>query len=795
MRHLVLLRGCPGAGKSTFVTNNGLDQYTLCPDKLRLLYQTPVLTEEGVYRIFGKHDGAVWKDIFRLLEERMKRGEFTVIDAVHSKAVEFGRYKELKDKYRYHMWCVDFSGIPIEKAIANNSNREEYKRVPVPVLENIYSRYATQPIPRWIDVIKPAEFTEAFNFTPLDLSKWDKIHHIGDIHGCYAPLKEYFENNPFNENELYIFIGDLLDRGTENAEVLRFIFSIMDKPNVILIQGNHERWLWDWANGTRSGSKEFENSTKMGLERAGISTKLTRQLYRKLCQMVYYTYDGKVVVVSHGGISKVPDNFNFMASDQLIRGVGVYSTEINKIFCDKTPPWYYQIHGHRNTQGAPIQNADRGFNLEGNVEFNGHLRIVTLDKANGFTTVEIKNTVVNTTYENMSECAIIKEPVNVSPEDKSFLESLRANKHIKESVCGSFSGFNFTRDAFLDNLWDSQTIKARGLFIKTKEDAPNYGHIVGRSYNKCFRLNERPETKLDNLGNSVTMPVRIYKKYNGFLGILGYDAETDELLYLSKSTSGGSFAELFKEIFFEDIGSRDVKNTLNGIKEHLKENNVSAVFEVIEPKKDPHIIEYSNRHIVLLDLVKNTVNFEKKGYEDVVSFALSFSFTVKDKCFEFEEFLPFLEWIQATTSPENQEEVEGYVVEDVNGFMFKIKSPFYGFWKHMRAIKESMMHKGGRDIRTGSLLTPEANEFYAWLKAQPLRQIRKDIISLRKRYLTQKDTGVECHPCPGLINCTYKKDDLCNYTLSLHRACKFRVCCHACSFNPAKKVFEYMSIL
>ncbi len=59
MRNLVLFRGCPGSGKSTFIENNNLKQYTLCPDELRLLYQTPILCEDGSLKISQNNDRRV----------------------------------------------------------------------------------------------------------------------------------------------------------------------------------------------------------------------------------------------------------------------------------------------------------------------------------------------------------------------------------------------------------------------------------------------------------------------------------------------------------------------------------------------------------------------------------------------------------------------------------------------------------------------------------------------------------------------------------------------------------------
>ena len=38
MRKLILMRGAPGAGKSTFIHYYHLENYTLCPDKIRFKY-------------------------------------------------------------------------------------------------------------------------------------------------------------------------------------------------------------------------------------------------------------------------------------------------------------------------------------------------------------------------------------------------------------------------------------------------------------------------------------------------------------------------------------------------------------------------------------------------------------------------------------------------------------------------------------------------------------------------------------------------------------------------------------
>ena len=142
MRTLLLMRGSPACGKSTFIEKNGLKPYTLCADDIRLLFQSPTLQTNGSIGISQNNDKLVWKTLFQMLEARMSRGEFTVIDATNSKTIEINRYKEMATTYRFRIICVDFTDIPIEQVKRQNAQRDELKRVPETVIDNMYSRFA-----------------------------------------------------------------------------------------------------------------------------------------------------------------------------------------------------------------------------------------------------------------------------------------------------------------------------------------------------------------------------------------------------------------------------------------------------------------------------------------------------------------------------------------------------------------------------------------------------------------------------------------------------------------------------
>ena len=729
MRVLLLLRGSAGCGKSTWIEQNGLKPYTLSADDIRLLCQSPVLQPDGTVGISQSNDKTVWKTLFNLLEIRMQKGEFTVIDVTNSKTSEMNRYKQMCKTYRYRMYCVDFTDIPIDEVKRRNASREELKRVPDEVIDKMYSRFKTQKIPSGIKVIKPDELDSVW-MKLFDLSEYKKIHHIGDVHGCYTALKKYIEDNGgIKDDEFYIFCGDYVDRGIENADVIKYLISIKDRKNVLMLEGNHERWLWLWANGCTGKSKEFELVTKPQLEESKIDKKDVRQLYRKFGQCAYYKYGKNIYLVTHAGLSVLPNNLTFVATDQMIHGVGNYNDfeKIAETFAEKMPSNYYQIHGHRNTKQVPIRVNDRVFNLEGRVEFGGDLRCVQLDK-NGMHEIETHNEVFKT-----PEIREKQSVTNSSVAD--VIISLRANRYIQEKKFGNISSFNFTNKAFYDKVWDEQTTKARGLYLDTFK-----GKVAARAYDKFFNINERPETKFDMLQNKLQFPVTAYVKENGYLGIVSYDEYNDDLFIASKSTIDSQFAEWLKEAICNQI---TVENR-EKMKRYAKDNSVSFVFENVDMKNDPHIIEYPESKLYLLDIVYNQMDFAKYDYETMCDIAHQLGLTPKEKAFEIANWQDFYDWYYDILEEDyeyNGRKIEGFVIEDSVGYMTKLKLAYYNFWKFMRAISHEAI-RNGYIKKTSALTTPIANEYYAWVRklhdVDDIDSIPKDICTLRRLFFKDK---------------------------------------------------------
>ena len=261
MRTLLLFRGAPGCGKSTFIDTHGLRPYALSADDIRQTLRSPMQTADGSVQICQDNEKEVWELLYRMLETRMQKGEFTVIDATNSKTSEMNKYKDLCGEYRYRMFCIDMTDLPIDECKRRNAGRIPLKRVPEDCIDKMYSRFRTQKIPSGIKVIKTESDFNSMLMHKLDMSSYEKIVVVGDLHGCHTALMEYF-NGGLNDNYFYIFVGDYIDRGIENAEVIKFLLGIYEKKNVLLLEGNHERWIKAYSNDEVSRSKEFEFVTK-----------------------------------------------------------------------------------------------------------------------------------------------------------------------------------------------------------------------------------------------------------------------------------------------------------------------------------------------------------------------------------------------------------------------------------------------------------------------------------------------------------------------------------------------------
>jgi len=684
MKILLVLRGIPGSGKSTWIKERDLEAYVLSTDAIRLLYSSPEQTIKGKYIVSNKHDKHVWAFFKERLEDRMKNGDFTILDATHTKESYLKDYKKLCKEYNYRMIIVDFSSVDLDTCKERNLMRESYKQVPNEVLDRMYNQIKV-PLQNKYEIYDYNEFPNLDNFVyKIDGNKWKEVVIFGDIHNCYDPIRKYFEASPESDQKLYIFIGDYFDRGIQAKEVLQFCLDHCEKENFVFLQGNHEIWAKNYVRDGEAAkmTPDFKDSLVQFGELKDQLSKFTRRLKVAVnvsfyCQGIYHRFS-----ITHGGLS-FPLDYRTSAI-QCIKGVGDYDDldEVEKAFGSINEKMTmqvlnykcYNVHGHRNVTNNPIISADGySINLEGKVEFGGNLRIVELsytDKMN-ILPIEIPNTIYNKDIQIPS-----------SRHDNPIIQQLDSSSLIhKKDLGDGIVSYNFSREAFYSQKWNKLTTTARGLFVDTKTN-----QVVARSYPKFFEAEQHPSTQWRNLEKTLVFPVTAYLKENGFLGIVS--VYNDQLFIASKSTNQGEYKENFERIL-------KTHTNIDKLKEYLKANNCSAIFECVDPHNDPHIIEYVNEKVVLLDIVQNDFTDTFKSYDDVWELAKQIGCKPKEMCKVFNTFAELKSFIEAFDK-DFHEEIEGFVFVDQNNFMIKYKTPFYKFWKDMRRMKE-YINKGDND--------------------------------------------------------------------------------------------------
>lgn len=717
MRMLMLLRGLPASGKSQFIRDNHLEDYTVSLDNFRLLLASNELRTNGRFTVNQAVNRTMFERLYDIIEERFKIGAFTVIDACNIKISDMQNYIKLAKRYRYRVYCVDFTNVDKDECIRRDALREESRVVGEWKINKMYEILKSSQMPGGVKVISPEDWLKETRYRTEDISQYKKVVHIGDIHGCYTALQNYLRG-PLKDDIFYVFLGDFIDRGIENAECVDFVASIANKSNVVLLEGNHEKWMQSYINDEQAASNEFEYNTKVQFDTVGrenIKKKL-KIIVSKLRQCFIYKWNGKIVFCNHGGLSRLPSNLSLVNTEQLIKGVGLYRdmVEVDAAFENQNKDKeIYQIHGHRNVEQVPIQVNSRCFNLCEHIEFGGNLRSLELDDQ-GFHPILTPNPVYKKKdtqkFETVSE----------------MLDALDENDNIKavQQLGTNISSYNFNRKAFNYGVWDDITTKARGLFINN-----NTNEIVARGYDKFFNINERPETNIDVLPNTLAYPVKVYKKENGFLGLLGFDKETDTLLFCSKSEIDGRYSNYFRTLLLDVISEDTLYN-------YMKPHNVTLVFEVVDMENDPHIIKYRKSKVILLDIIENSVYFKSYPYEKVVETAELLGLEYKEQCMIIQnkdEFLAFTKEMFKDDYKWKNHFIEGFVLVDSNNFMFKFKTAYYRYWKQLRGQVERMA-KGSK---------PKIdNPFLRWV-SKDKSNYGKDIITLRDEYtkLQKKEQG------------------------------------------------------
>lgn len=120
------------------------------------------------------------------------------------------------------------------------------------------------------------------------------VYAIGDVQGCFEPLQQLLQQLRFDATrDRLVFVGDLVNRGPQSLDVLRFVRSLGDAASTVL--GNHDLHLLAVASQGRPGAKDTLDDILAAPDREDLLDWLRRQ-------PLAYEEPRSGALVIHGGL-------------------------------------------------------------------------------------------------------------------------------------------------------------------------------------------------------------------------------------------------------------------------------------------------------------------------------------------------------------------------------------------------------------------------------------------------------------------------------------------------------------
>ena len=709
MRTMFILRGAPGAGKSTLIRRHRLGDLAIGLDDFRRLYSTPFTDLDGVPTLsmtFGAEKQVV--TAFRAaVANRIRQGGTLLLDCTNPTRKSYREFASLARRCGYEVRVIDVQGEldDAELVERNESRRGEIGYVEPRVVTDIAARVragagsVVEPVVGMDDVRRLSTVEE------IDATGYERLVIIGDVQSCsgaLARVKERFGG--WDPATLFVFVGDLFDRGPDAAGVFDLIAGETGEvpDNVVLVEGNHDEHLRMLCSDVRGGSWPDTRESRRRILDSGRSNGDIEALLARMVPLAGLRFAGEHVLVTHAGLD--PATIDRIVTEredgllawdltevpmlQLLLGSSWRSATFqgrssyeSAVETRLSHPRILQVHGHRNgtrsEEPGPARAAPNVYTLEHGVEHGGHLAVLQID-ADGTRTFHA--------FEEDHPAV-----VGAAADPTSLVARMSAHPEVRVREVTGLPGVlacNFSRRAFTKRLWDETSCRARGLFLRAADAA-----VVARGYDKFFNIGQAPgpASAEEIVRVGVGRPLTARRKWNGYLAIVSV---IDGRLRVFSKSGVTPFSEHAEALLAAHVGDR--ADELAGI---IAGAGVSLTFEVIS-RRDPHIIDEGDDKVVLLDAIRNQEDMEL--VDDLrLRLADDFGFVSPEV-----EVLSEAADDGATAALAARSRVaeergeEGFVITYADGAMAKYKSRVYSEIKAFRS-QLSRYLEGGRVRATG----------------------------------------------------------------------------------------------
>ena len=664
---MYVLSGLPGSGKSSFLKNN-LEKkiikknMIISSDKIRkkiLGKQYSSKNNELILNLSGEADGAVFSILESVVNEKAKEHLLCFIDACNVTETDRARWARIARRHNMSVEVLIFNES-IETCLERNSQRDF--NIPdehIASFENKFERTSILPY-------QYITSDSVIDFIPKNEIEDVKIDIIGDVHGLYKEMLLLLNKLGYQivngiakheDNRKLLFLGDIVDRGLESIETLKFVRANV-KAGHLAVLGNHEiklinnfykREKGEAPHGSAAVLKTFVDFLREIPEK---NQKEYIQWLEKL--PIYYVVktEKENFVCLHGNIIHF-DERTTLRTDMLYGSTRAF-VKVNedtdkayqKLYNNKVNK-YTLIRGHI----PQISEQKNVMSLEEQQCFEGYLTCLRLDTYLKHFSKEkaIVRLKTDFNYEKVRKNTYIFKKMNSLIEEKLVVANEDESKMLKI--------FKYTKSVFFKNLWnkDKALLKARGLVLDIE------GNIAQHPFTKVFNYGEN-DAGLDMSNKKEIIAV---EKLNGFLGCISKHPFKNDLLITTTGSFDSDFVGYIKDFL-------DAKIKGNLLKYFALNGNKTLMFEVIHPK-DPHIISYKEEDMGLwLIGARGLQEYEEELSEvilDNIAKTLSFK---RPKWFK-------------TTLGELKEmvkvsDLEGYMVREVSDtekILFKFKTPYY----------------------------------------------------------------------------------------------------------------------